>query len=467
VTAEPEGHRPPAPADPAAMHRVTPETERVAEDVIAYVRDRLHAAPRPFATPRSPAELAADAGETVTEEGIGGEAALRIFAEALAPASVPIENPRFLAFIPAAPTAAAKLFDMALAATPMYAGAWRSAAGTVYAENQALRWLADLAGMPEEAGGCFVQGGTVGNLSALVTARHAFVAEHGRPPGRMRLAATDQAHSSVVAAAEVMDAEVLAVAPDARGRLTGAALEQALARDGGEGVFAVAATGGTTNLGVIDDLAGIAAVCARRGLWFHIDAAYGGAALAAPSVRPKFAGVERCDSIIVDPHKWLFSPFDCCALLYRRPELAQAAHRQHAGYLDAARVGGDWNPSDFGIHLTRRARGLPFWFSLAAHGTRAYADAVEQTLTVAREAQREIESRPYLELVNEPDLTVLCIRRTGWSPDDYRRWSARLLSDGLAMVTPTEVDGEIVTRICVVNPRTTAADIELILDTMA
>jgi glutamate/tyrosine decarboxylase-like PLP-dependent enzyme len=449
------------------MHVVTTDTEAVAEDVIAYVRERLHSTPRAFAPARTPADIAAAAGETVTEDGIGGDAALRIFAETLAPASVPIENPRFLAFIPAAPSHAAKLFDVALSATPMYAGSWRSAAGSVYAENQALRWLADLAGMPDTAGGCFVQGGTVGNLSALVAARHAFVAAHGRPPGRLRLAATDQAHSSVAAAAAVMDAELLAVAPDGNGRLTGAALEEALSRDGGDGVFAVAATGGTTNLGVIDDLAGIADVCARRGLWFHIDAAYGGAALAAPSVRPRFAGVERCDSIIIDPHKWLFAPFDCCALLYRRPELAQAAHRQHAGYLDAARVGADWNPSDYGIHLTRRARGLPFWFSLATHGTRAYADAVEQSLRVARAARADIESRPYLELANDPDLTVLCIRRAGWTADDYRSWSAGLLSDGLAMVTPTEVDGEIMTRICIVNPRTTAADIGMILDTMA
>ena len=155
----------------------------------------------------------------------------------------------------------------------------------------------------------------------------------------------------------------------------------------------MAATGGTTNVGVIDDLAGIADVCARRGLWLHVDAAYGGAGLAAPSVRPKFAGIERCDSFIVDPHKWLFAPFDSCALLYRRPELAQAAHRQHAGYLDAARVGADWNPSDYAIHLTRRARGLPFWFSLAANGTRAYTDAVEGTLAVAAAARAEIERR--------------------------------------------------------------------------
>ncbi|HXD69019.1 MAG TPA: pyridoxal-dependent decarboxylase [Gaiellales bacterium] len=453
-------------ADPGAMHAVTPEIERAAEGVFDYARERLHARPRDFATARTPAEMQAAAGDTVTEDGIGADAALRLFAETLAPASVPVENTRFLAFIPTAPTPAAKLFDMALSATPMYAGSWRSSAGSVYAENQALRWLADLAGLPATAGGCFVQGGTVGNLSALVSARHAHRAEHGRNGTPLRVAATGQAHSSVAQALDVMDAGTLEIEPDGRGRMTGAALEAALAADG-DGVFAVAATGGTTNLGVIDDLAGIADVCARRGLWLHVDAAYGGAGLAAPSVRPRFDGIERCDSFIVDPHKWLFAPFDSCALLYRKPELAQAAHRQHAGYLDAARVGADWNPSDYAIHLTRRARGLPFWFSLATHGTRAYTEAVEGTLRVAREARAEIERRDYLELANDTDLTVLCIRRVGWTADDYRAWSARNLEDGLALVTPTELDGEIMTRICILNPRTTVEDVAAILDTMA
>jgi len=467
VSAEREPSVDQAIVDPGAMHAVTPEIERAAEGVFDYARERLHAQLRNFATARTPAEMQAAAGDTVTEDGIGADAALRLFAETLAPASVPVENTRFLAFIPTAPTPAAKLFDMALSATPMYAGSWRSSAGSVYAENQALRWLADLAGLPETAGGCFVQGGTVGNLSALVSARHAHRAEHGRNGTPLRVAATGQAHSSVAQALDVMDVGLLEIEPDARGRMTGAALEAALAADGGEGVFAVAATGGTTNLGVIDDLAGIADVCARRGLWLHVDAAYGGAGLAAPSVRPRFDGIERCDSFIVDPHKWLFAPFDSCALLYRNPELAQAAHRQHAGYLDAARVGADWNPSDYAIHLTRRARGLPFWFSLAAHGTRAYTEAVEGTLRVAREARAEIERRDYLELANDTDLTVLCIRRVGWTADDYRAWSARNLEDGLALVTPTELDGEIMTRICILNPRTTVEDVAAILDTMA
>ncbi len=454
--------------DPTSMHRYSDETERVAQAALAYARERLRLHPVPLDGPRTAAELEAAAGQTITPAGLGGDAALRLFADVLARATVSVDNPRYLAFIPAAPTQAATLFDLVVAASSVYGGSWLEAAGATYAENQALRWVADLAGLPETAGGCFVQGGTVGNLSALVAARHAFLAARGgRPHGRLQVAATDEVHSSIVTAAQVMDVDVIAVATDARGRMTAAALEAALAEGAGDGLFAAVATAGTTNLGVIDDLAGIAAVCERRGIWFHVDAAYGGAGLAAPSVRDRFAGIERCDSFIVDPHKWLFAPYDCCALVYRRPELARAAHAQHAGYLEAIQGGGEWNASDYAVHLSRRARGLPFWFSLAAHGTDAYRDAIEHTLTVARAARADIESRPYLELVNDPDLTVLCIRRTGWEADDYRAWGARLLEEGTAFITPTTVAGEAVTRMAIVNPRTTRADIAAILDTMA
>ena len=144
------------------------------------------------------------------------------------------------------------------------------------------------------------------------------------------------------------------------------------------------ATSGTTNFGIVDDLASVAEVCREFGIWFHVDGAYGGAGLAAPSVRHLYAGIEHCDSFIVDPHKWLFAPFDCCALIYREPALARAAHTQHASYLDVLTDAPDWNPTDYSVGLTRRARGLPFWFSLATHGTDAYREAVERTLEVTR-----------------------------------------------------------------------------------
>ena len=169
----------------------------------------------------------------------------------------------------------------------------------------------------------------------------------------------------------------------------------------------------------------------------------------------------------MDPHKWLFAPFDCCALLYREPALARAAHTQHASYLDVLNDAPDWNPTDYSVGLTRRARGLPFWFSLATHGTDAYAESVERTLEVTRFAAEEIGRRDYLEVAREPDLSVVVFRRIGWSAAQYQVWSDRLLADQFAFVVPTSHAGETLTRFAIVNPRTSEADIEAILDTMA
>jgi glutamate/tyrosine decarboxylase-like PLP-dependent enzyme len=227
------------------------------------------------------------------------------------------------------------------------------------------------------------------------------------------------------------------------------------------------ATAGTTNAGLLDDLAGAAAACREHGVWLHVDGAYGAAGLCAPSIRSRYAGIEHADSLIVDPHKWLFAPFDSCALLYREPALARAAHRQSASYLDALYRDDDaYNPSDYGLHLTRRARGIPFWFSLAVHGTEAYAAAVERTLAVTQEGAEEIRAREELELVAEPELSVLAFRRHGWAEEDHHRWAERLREDGTAFVFPTKVRGETVARLALVNPRTTAGDLRLVLDTM-
>jgi glutamate/tyrosine decarboxylase-like PLP-dependent enzyme len=255
--------------------------------------------------------------------------------------------------------------------------------------------------------------------------------------------------------------------PPRAGGGTGPALREVLLANGPETFFAVVATSGTTNFGIVDDLASVAEVCRELGIWFHVDGAYGGAGLAAPSVRDLYSGVEHCDSFIVDPHKWLFAPFDCCALLYREPALARAAHTQHASYLDVLTEAPDWNPTDYSVGLTRRARGLPFWFSLATHGTQAYTDAVERTLAVTRFAAAEIERRDYLEAVREPDLSVVVFRRVGWTPQQYQEWSDRLLAEEFAFVVPTSHEGETLTRVAIVNPRTSEDDIVAILDTMA
>jgi glutamate/tyrosine decarboxylase-like PLP-dependent enzyme len=425
----------------------------------------------PLDRPITPDELHAVAGETVTPKGIGADEALRLWRDVLGPACLSVDHPRYLSFIPSAPTKAAAGFDMLVGATSVYSGSWLEGSGAVYAENQALRWLADLAGLPPESGGAFVQGGTIGNLSALVAAREAALHQRGgRRPARWAVCITEETHSSVKHALRVvMDVDVVEVPGDERGRLLGPALRatvDALAPELQDGIFAVVATAGTTNLGMVDDIAGIAEVARAHGWWLHVDGAYGGAALAAPSVAQLFAGVEQADSFIVDPHKWLFAPFDCCALIYRDPAQARAAHTQHASYLDPVNVEGEWNPSDFAIQLTRRARGLPFWFSLAVHGTDAYSDAIERTLAVTRAGAELIRAAPHLRLLFEPQLSVLVFERDGWDLDDYARWSSRLLDEQIAFVTPTKHAGRVCTRFAVVNPLTTADDLALIIDTM-
>jgi len=451
------------------MHLYTDDTDRMTRALADLCIDRLRMQ-APLDETLPPEELLERAGLTVTETGIGQDEALRLWEHVLAPACLSIDHPRYLSFIPGAPSKAAAAFDMLVGASSVYAGSWLEGSGAVFAENQALRWIADLAGLPEEAGGVFVQGGTIGNLSALVAARAAVQHVRGSRPERWAVVLTDETHSSVKHALEsVMDVDVVLVPGDERGRLTGAAIREWLSTATEvqkQSVFAVVATAGTTNVGVVDDLAGIADVAQEQGWWFHVDGAYGGAGLAAPSVRHLYAGVERADSFIVDPHKWLFAPFDCCALIYRDPVLARAAHTQKAGYLDPVTVEGEWNPSDFAIQLTRRARGLPFWFSLAVHGTRAYGEAVEQTLAVTRAGRVLIDTADHVRLLVEPDLSVLIFERVGWTDEDYATWSRRMLDEQRAFVTASRHHGKVCTRFAIVNPLTTADDLAEILDSM-
>ncbi len=450
------------------MHRYNKQTAALGEAVLAYALRRLRLDPVPLDGPRTLEELEQVTDVQVSAEGIGGQAALDLFAEQLAPACISIDNPRYLSFIPCAPTEASSLFDLVVGASALYGGSWLEGAGAVHAENAALAWVAGLAGLPATAGGVFVPGGTVGNLSALVAARHAArLGREGEPPARWKVAGTSQTHSSIKSACDIMDVDFIGVPVDENGRLTGANLRAALDQVGADGLFAVVATAGTTNFGIVDDLASVAEVCRDLGAWFHVDGAYGGAGLAAPSVRHLYDGIEHADSFVVDPHKWFFAPFDCCALIYRDPEQGKAAHTQKAGYLDVLTDSADFNPSDYAIGLTRRARGLPFWFSLVTHGSAKYTEAVERTLTVTRHAAHEIKKRQYVELLRQPDLSVVVFRRIGWTPQQYQVWSDRLLAANFAFVVPTTHEGETVTRFAIVNPRTTKSDINAILDTMA
>jgi glutamate/tyrosine decarboxylase-like PLP-dependent enzyme len=453
--------------DPTMMHAWSERTDILASSLVGYAVERVRLAKNPKWGARPSSELNAELSETITPEGVGGHETLRIFRDLLVPSCRPMDDPLNLAYVPTAPTQASVLFDLVVSASSIFAGNWEAGSGAIAAENRALAWLAELAGLPVTAGGCFVAGGSAANLSALVTARHGAVERLGvgQPHPRWKFAATREVHASAKAAGRVMDVDVIEVPSDDRGRMTGRALDATLDRVGIEGVFAVVATAGTTNAGAIDDLPGIARVCADRGLWMHVDGAYGAAALCSPTARPRFEGIESADSFSVDPHKWLFAPYDAAALVYREPRLAAAAHTQTGEYLDEVDRD-EWNPSDYAFHLSRRARGLPLWFSLATYGTDAYAAAMDKTLATAQRFADAVAAHPHFELLLEPDLSVVLFRRCGWNLDDYRSWSHSRAMAGTALIVPTAWMGQPCFRICVVNPLTEAEDLIALLDDM-
>ena len=452
------------------MHELNEETRALREAIFEYVRVRMDYSPAPLDSSKTEAELVAQAGQTVTEQGLGGHTALKLFEEVLAPATISTDHPGFLSFIPNAATEAASLFDLIVSASSIYGGSWMEGSGAVFAENQVLSWLAKEVGLPETAGGVFVQGGTIGNLSALVAARDAhreILSKAGNSfNGRLSFVASKEAHSCLKAAANVMDVDILLVEPEANGQLLGASVQKVIDSAIPNSIFAIVATGGTTNFGIVDDLRGIGEVAKANRIWYHIDGAYGLAGILSPKYRHLFDGSELADSFIVDPHKWLFAPFDVCALVYRNPELAKASHTQHGEYLEVLTDSGLWNPTDYSFGLTRRTRGLPLWFSLATHGVQKYREAVEANIDLAHQAAALIKKLDFLELVREPELSVVVFERKGWELADYDRWSEKLLKDEIGFVVPSSHKGKPNTRFAIVNPLTSIELLSKILESM-
>ncbi|WP_340203340.1 pyridoxal phosphate-dependent decarboxylase family protein [Ascidiimonas sp. W6] len=456
------------------MHQIDIGLIEMTLDVMKYAINRITNNNPEMGKPKKESDLKALAGDTITATGIGGERAFELFKDVFAKATVPIDHPRHLAFVPAAPTRAAVMFDLVTSASSVHGAYWMEGAGAIFCENEAMHWLVSLTGLPAGAFGVFTSGGTAANLSAMVAARETWRKHPENQHIKGLIITSSGAHSSIKAMAKVMDVDVMLVATE--DRMDGYQLKDkidALSGNERKRLFAVVGTGGTTNAGIIDDLAGIAEICEAEKLWFHVDAAYGGGALVADSVRHLFTGIEKADSVTIDPHKWLFSPYDCGAVIYKQPALAKAAHSQEGSYLDIFKDEGaqGFNPSDYQIQLTRRVRGLPLWFSLAMHGTDKYKWAVERGIALANHAGELIKERAEnLELVRAPALSCVLFRRKGWTPEDYRNWTYKNHNEGFALVTPTKWKNkgtyETVARFCFINPDTTYEDIVAILDSM-
>ena len=423
--------------------------------VLNYVRDRVLMIEAPLDFPGVKADLEKQIDGLISKSGNSADQVLALYADTLAPTVLSTDSPRFLSFIPAAPTKASLLFDTIVSCASLQGMSWLEAAGALVAENQVLRWIADLAGMPASAGGTFVSGGSAANLSALTVARDMGRLRTGSR--EVRIALSKEAHSSIGNSLNILSVEPFLLETD-NYVVTENSIRRSLANDSGTTpIVGIAVTAGTTNAGIVDDLAGVAKVAKENNWWFHVDGAYGGAGLLSEHVRHLYNGIENADSFITDPHKWWFAPFDCAAILYRDPELAVRVHTQDASYLDVLHDGmpiGQFNPTDVAYHLTRRARGLPFWFSLAVHGTEAYREAVNASIELARETAKYIETLNHIELIREPGLSVVLWRRKGWKAADYENLQKELLDAQIAFVTPSKWKGETVGRFAFLHPGT-------------
>ena len=379
----------------------------------------------------------------------------------------------YMAFIPGFPTWPSAMGDLIASALMLDSCWWVGGAGGSQLELTVLRWFADWLGYPATASGILVSGGSAGNVTALACARE-------RRVGAMRddlvLYVSSQSHSSMARAARALGfrpGQVRVLPVDRSFRLRVDVLEQAVAADRAAGLvpLAVCANAGSTNTGAVDPLPALADVCAAHDLWLHVDGAYGAFAALTERGRSALAGIERADSITLDPHKWLFQPYECGAILVREAEGLRRAFEITPDYLRDVETQDEVNFSDRGLQLSRFCRALKVWMSLQTFGFDAFREAVDGAFDLAHEAAARVEAGPELELLAPVDLSVVAFRRRPAGETDERRLDeinlalvAAVEATGKALVSSTRLFGRTAIRTCILNPTTTAGHVHRVLD---
>ena len=415
------------------------------------------------------------AGPPPEQPGDYGEVLARVLADVL-PYASRTDHPGYFAFVPSFTTWPAALAELTAAAANPYCGAWMESAGPAQVELQVIDWFRDWLGMPGSTSGVLVTGGSAANLTALLVARDAA----GGPSEDEVVYVSDQAHSSLARTARAMGLrphQVRVLPTDGRWRLQPESVTAAVRADRAAGrvPFALCASGGSTNTGAVDPLADLADVCAAEGLWLHVDAAYGGFAALAPKGRELLAGVERADSVTLDPHKWLFQPMECGSVLVRDGARLERTFAVHPDYLDDndPHGNGEVNFADRGLQLSRGFRALKVWVSVQTFGLAAFRAAVQRNLDLAEFAETLVRGHPELTLMAPAVLGVVCFRRE-WPGCDEAETEHRGLAlaraleqGGTALVSSTRLAGRHAIRLCVLNPTSSEADVRRVVEHFA
>jgi len=392
--------------------------------------------------------------------------------ESVLPFGSRVHHPAFFAFIPGSGTWPGALGDFIASAANVYAGSWMESAGVTQLELEVLDWFASWLGYPASAGGILVSGGSAANMTALAAAREALAGE--MHPGLV-VYVSNQAHSSLLRAARTLGfrpAQIRVLPVDVHHRLEPRTLAEAMDADLAAGLqpLFVSASGGSTNTGVVDPLPELARVAQSRGVWFHVDAAYGGFAVLAASGRAQLAGIELADSITLDPHKWLYQPYECGCLLLRDGDKLRTAFEMTPEYLrDSEATSEEVNFADRGLQLTRTSRALKVWLSIRYFGLDAFRRAVDRSLELAELAARYIEGSDSLELLAPPSLGIVCFRRRfdTTSERELARLNDGLVDalerSGIGLVSSTRLGGRYAIRFCPLNHGSRPEDVLAVL----
>ena len=382
------------------------------------------------------------------------------------PNTLNVSHPRFFAFVPGPSNFISAMADALASGFNVFNGSWMGGSAAAALELEVMDWLRGFCGLPATAGGLFVSGGSVANMTALVAARHAILDDHTQGA---TIYYSDQTHSSVERALRVIGfqpEQIRQIPSDQQYRLPMDALRASIAADRAAGLrpFCVIANTGTTNTGAVDPLVELSELCRAEGMWLHADGAYGAAAILSDRGRQALSGLDRVDSLSLDPHKWLFQSFECGCVLLRDVTLLKKAFQIMPEYLrDVHRGVDEVHPADYGIQLTRSFRALKVWLSLQAFGLDAFRAAIAHGFELAEFAERELRSRPGWEILSPAQMGIVCFQYTGREVSHSAIVDA-MLRDAYAFVSSTKLHGVTAVRFCTINPRTTFDEIRETVD---
>lgn len=441
---------------------------RVVDQLVGMVE---HLDDGPVVVPATAAEMRASITPDAPSSPVAFDDLMAVVVGEVVPHSTLWGHPRNFAYVPGSATWIGALADLIASTLNLEASVWRESPGPVHLELTVLEWFRQWVGFPEGSSGLLLGGGSAANLTALAAARQAVVGT-GHPEAVIYC--SSEVHSSITRAARVLgfgDDQIRAVEVDRLGAMVAGDLEARVDADlaaGGRPAIVVASAG-TTSTGAVDPIADIAGIAHRHGMWLHIDAAYGGFAVLTERGKDRLGPLGLADSITLDPHKWLFQPYEVGALLVRRPELLEDAFRMRPAYLqDTTDRHQEVNLADRGLQQTRAFRALKVWMSIMGYGLDSFRTAIDTCLDLALHVERRVAASDRFELLTPAQLSIVCFRRSAPTEVEAEAFNAALveglLASGEGFLSSTRVGGRYALRICLVNHATTRQDVDRVLD---